>query len=633
MKAYSILFGAACCLFFIYNVSATVFYVDENSSNPVPPYANWSTASTDIQSAIDASSDGDLILVTNGVYATGGRVVYGSPTNRVVINKAVTVQSVNGPAATMIQGYQVPGATNGDSAVRCVYMTNNAVMIGFTLESGATRSVAGNQTREGNGGGVWCESTNAVITNCVIAGNSAYSLGGGAFGSTLKNCVLQSNSAGGGGGSCSNTLINCLITGNTARGSGGGGYQCLFNNCILSNNVVPPQQQGQPAGGGARYSVLNNCLVVSNSAEFGGGAANSTLNHCNVIGNIAFYGVTPPLGGGIYVCIATGCLIAGNSAGSPPMYTVGQGGGDYNGILYSCILSNNTAGNEGGGSEQEPNTRQGIYGMLNNCLVISNTAGGAGGIACDSDRIPIVNSTIIGNTAIGSVGGVFFNGFYSNCIIYYNTSSNLPSTNNNYYPGSHLYYCSTTPLASGTGNITNEPLFLNLAGGDYHLQSNSPCINAGNNSGVSTTNDLDGNPRIVGGTVDMGCYEYQTPSSVLSYAWAQQYGLPTDGTADYADSDGDHMNNYAEWKAGTIPTNAASVLALYSPATTNTVGITVTWQSVSGVTYYLQGSTNLSASPAFISIQSNLVGQVGSTSYTDTSATNRGPYFYRVGVQ
>ncbi len=47
------------------------------------------------------------------------------------------------------------------------------------------------------------------------------------------------------------------------------------------------------------------------------------------------------------------------------------------------------------------------------------------------------------------------------------------------------------------------------ANGDLRLQSNSPCINAGNNAYVSNTIDLDGNPRIVSGTVDIGAYEYQ----------------------------------------------------------------------------------------------------------------------------
>ena len=91
------------------------------------------------------------------------------------------------------------------------------------------------------------------------------------------------------------------------------------------------------------------------------------------------------------------------------------------------------------------------------------------------------------------------------------------------------------------------------------------------------------------------------------------------------------MNNWQEWKAGTIPTDATSLLTMSSPTPANDFsGVTITWQSVTNVTYYLLRSTNL---PVFTSIQSNLVGQAGSTSYTDTTATNDGPYFYRVSVQ
>ena len=154
-------------------VPATTFYVDVNSANSTPPYTNWSTAATNIQDAVDVSTNGDLILVTNGIYQTGGRVA-GGMTNRLAVTKAVTVQSINGPAMTIIQGYQVPGTTNGTQAVRCVFLTNNAVLIGFTLTNGATYPVnyAGSPP-ETMGGGVFCNTSNAIVSNCIIIGNSA----------------------------------------------------------------------------------------------------------------------------------------------------------------------------------------------------------------------------------------------------------------------------------------------------------------------------------------------------------------------------------------------------------------------------------------------------------------------------
>lgn len=68
----------------------------------------------------------------------------------------------------------------------------------------------------------------------------------------------------------------------------------------------------------------------------------------------------------------------------------------------------------------------------------------------------------------------------------------------------------------GGGNIETDPLFTNEAGLDFTLQSSSPCIDTGDNSFNTQTEDLLGNPRIVDGdgdsteTVDMGCYEYQS---------------------------------------------------------------------------------------------------------------------------
>ena len=66
-----------------------------------------------------------------------------------------------------------------------------------------------------------------------------------------------------------------------------------------------------------------------------------------------------------------------------------------------------------------------------------------------------------------------------------------------------------------------------------------------------------------------------------------------------------------------------------SPAGTN---VTVTWQSVEGVSYFVERSTNLSATLPFTPLAAGIPGQSSTTSYTDTNSVGLAPLFYRVGV-
>ena len=284
---------------------------------------------------------------------------------------------------------------------------------------------------------------------------------------------------------------------------------------------------------------------------------------------------------------------------APDNDRVGAGGGIYSGSAGNCLIEGNSAFDGGG-----------AYGVLglSNCTVVNNNASFAGGVDA--------------GTAVSGV---------TNCILY----DNYANTNANYGAGNLAFnYCCLTPLpVGGIANFTNDPAFEDYWGGDFHLQPDSPCINGGYNHVVNSIFDLDGNPRIVGGTVDVGCYEFQSPTSVLGYLWAQQYGLPTDGSADYLDSDGDGMNNWQEFVAGTNPTNAASILTMTCAVPENYLNwVVVKWQSVSTRYYFLQRSSDLGAA-GFTTIATDIAGQDGSTIYFDATATNGSAYFYRVGVQ
>ncbi|HEY4416577.1 MAG TPA: hypothetical protein VGO57_12885 [Verrucomicrobiae bacterium] len=216
--------------------SASVLYVNLGNPTPLPPFQTWDTAATNIQDAIDVATNGDQILVTNGVYQSGGKVMAGDLTNRVALTKPVIVQSVNGPQMTSILGI---GATNGNTAIRCAWLTNKAALIGFTLMGGATRS-SGDAFSLEAGGGAWCASSNALVSNCLIASNVAGQYGGGIYQGTANACLIVSNG--------------------TPTPFGGATYQSVLNNCTIVSNIAV----------GAIYPVaMTNSILYFNGGSYG----------------------------------------------------------------------------------------------------------------------------------------------------------------------------------------------------------------------------------------------------------------------------------------------------------------------------------------------------------------------------
>ncbi len=338
-----------------YEVQATSPYrlVWTNSPSPVAPYSTWNTAAHTIQDAVDAASNGDIVVVADGVYATGSRVVHGSMSNRVAITNAITVRSVNGAASTIIVGaHDSASVTNGDAAIRCVYLGANATLAGFTLTNGATRA-AGDVVLEQSGGGVLCADGSSVLRDCILDGNSAAGFGGGAANGSLTTCILRGNFAARAGGAYNATLDSCLLSGNTASDNGGGVQAGTLYGCTLLDNRCADQ------GGGAYAATLHDCVLVGNKA--------TTLNFSR--------------GGGVDSSAVFNSILTSNTAAS--------GGGAAASTLHGSLLNRNTAANFGGGAYES---------TLNNCTLTENAAPGGFGGGIYSGTL--INSIAYFNTAL-----------------------------------------------------------------------------------------------------------------------------------------------------------------------------------------------------------------------------------------
>jgi len=524
MKTTGMKFGWIAFCVFTFTGMLSTFGVNKtiyvSPTSPIDgPGTTWSNAFHTIQAGVDAAVDSDTVLVSNGVYKTGETVTLNSTvSNRVAITKKITVKSLNGPENTFIEGAKDSSTTtNGSSAVRCVYLVEDATLSGFTLTNGCTQTT-GDQNRDQGGGGALLYH-GGTVTNCIVSGNfcrmrgagvnlyrggsvidctiknnKSNELGGGAYDGILTDCTLSNNSAKYGGGSYGGSLSDCTISNNLASSGGGGCYKGSQIHCIISNNSAS-------YGGGLQYSTsvknceiknnsahyyaggtfagtLSNCIINNNkSDEYGGGSVNSSLTKCELYNN------TAKIGGGAYAGSAKKSILRDNSASD-------TGGGGHGVSLTDCKIYNNKANFSGGTYK----------GKLINCIIRNNYATNSCGGCSEGD---LVGCTIVNNTAETNAGGTK-DCTLKNCIVINNSST---SGKQNIAQSTASYSCSTDLTNGVNGNITSTPIFINTTAHNYHLRSDSPGVNQGSSILTNAKKDLDGRSRVIGSEIDIGCYE------------------------------------------------------------------------------------------------------------------------------
>ena len=364
------------------------------------------------------------------------------------------------------------------------------------------------------------DANGVITTTANIVGNNVYHV--------LRSTNVNSTAV----------LDGFVVTGGQANGTSprnsGGGMQNVTNGSPTLTNVIFIGNTAKDDGGGmGNYfnssPTLTNVTFSGNTAQYGGGMINSSSSSPTLT-NVTFSGNTATVSGGGMVNSSssptlTNVIFSGNMANSN---CGGMGNNNSNPTLTNVIFSSNTANRDGGGMFNE----NGSNPTLTNVIFSSNTANrdGGGMLNKDSSSPTLTNVTFSGNTANngGGMRNLNSNPTLRNVIIWGNTAPNNPGMFNEgstpTITHSNVQGCggsSAWQTACGTnggGNIDANPLFVDPGAGNLRLQAGSPAINRGNNAFVPSgvTTDLAGQPRIVGGTVDMGAYEYQGAAYVVS---------------------------------------------------------------------------------------------------------------------
>ncbi|MBL7943471.1 MAG: hypothetical protein JNM00_11920, partial [Flavobacteriales bacterium] len=198
--------------------------------------------------------------------------------------------------------------------------------------------------------------------------------------------------------------------------------------------------------------------------------------------------------------------------------------------IKHCIIHDNYA--QSGVAFSGGFVNENIY--FEDCLIYDNTSanGDVMVLGATNTKAKLTNCTVASNIA---TGGNVFGGFTSitytihNSIVWNHSVDVFQFGTTVHVASCIIEESDPADYASSSDILSSNPKFTNAGTDDYTLKLGSPAHNAGDNALVATNSDLGANPRIYENTVDMGCFENQTPSVY------------------YVDVDATGLNNGTSW--------------------------------------------------------------------------------------
>lgn len=292
-------------------------------------------------------------------------------------------------------------------------------------------------------------------------------------------------------------IANCCFHHNMTRRKGGALYAenstLNIHDCEVYDNLAIACPPDYTWGVGFQFLKCNldihDVVFHDNNSEtaYGGGM---NIDSCNlVLTNSIFYNNNVVNAGGLGI----------------------QRCKEYTVKVANMLAYNNSVVHYGGGLAVATSDPE-----LNNLTIVNNYCGGGGGAGMQTafDASPTLNNCIIwGNHAIHVFNEKDTVEYYNGSQIWLWGMDCRPVFKNGdiQYGFDSIYGKEYLTDENYINMIDANPLFVDELNHDYHLVESSPCVNTGvaDITGLYIPSfDLGGGPRICGGRIDMGCYEF-----------------------------------------------------------------------------------------------------------------------------